>query len=52
MKPGYHVDDRSYRIADEDDPDRCLDCGRASCTGEDCYWPEDAGLRHGADEPE
>ena len=25
--------------------DRCPDCGRATCTGEDCYWPEDAGLR-------
>ena len=19
---------------------RCPDCGRSSCNGEDCYWPE------------
>lgn len=25
--------------------ERCPDCGRAECTGEDCYWPEEAGLR-------
>jgi hypothetical protein len=25
--------------------DTCPDCGRAECTGEDCYWPEEAGLR-------
>ncbi len=28
--------------------DRCPDCGRASCTGEGCYWPDEAGIdRHG-----
>jgi hypothetical protein len=25
--------------------DTCPDCGRAECTGEDCYWPDEAGLR-------
>jgi hypothetical protein len=25
--------------------ERCPDCGRASCTGENCYWPGGAGLR-------
>ena len=25
--------------------DRCPDCGRGDCTGEDCYWPDEAGLR-------
>lgn len=25
--------------------DTCPDCGRAGCTGEDCYWPDEAGLR-------
>jgi hypothetical protein len=25
--------------------DGCPDCGRAECTGEDCYWPDEAGLR-------
>lgn len=25
--------------------DTCPDCGRADCTGEDCYWPDEAGLR-------
>ena len=25
--------------------DVCPDCGRASCTGENCYWPDEAGLR-------
>jgi hypothetical protein len=24
--------------------ERCPDCGRASCTGEDCYWPDVAGI--------
>ena len=24
--------------------DVCPDCGRASCTGEGCYWPDDAGI--------
>jgi hypothetical protein len=23
---------------------RCPDCGRESCTGEDCYWPDEAGI--------
>ena len=23
----------------------CPDCGRGDCTGEDCYWPDEAGLR-------
>jgi hypothetical protein len=23
---------------------RCPDCGRAECTGEDCYWPDEAGI--------
>lgn len=23
----------------------CPDCGRATCTGEDCYWPDEAGIR-------
>lgn len=22
----------------------CPDCGRESCTGEDCYWPDEAGV--------
>lgn len=26
-------------------PDACPDCGRETCTGEDCYWPDEAGLR-------
>jgi hypothetical protein len=30
--------------AGQDADDRCPDCGRASCTGEDCYWPDDAGI--------
>jgi hypothetical protein len=25
--------------------DHCRDCGRTDCTGEDCYWPDEAGLR-------
>jgi hypothetical protein len=25
----------------------CPDCGRETCTGEDCYWPDEAGLRRG-----
>jgi hypothetical protein len=24
---------------------RCPDCGRETCTGEDCYWPDAAGIR-------
>jgi hypothetical protein len=27
------------------DGGRCPDCGRSSCTGEGCYWPDEAGLR-------
>ena len=23
---------------------RCPDCGREDCTGEDCYWPDEAGI--------
>lgn len=23
----------------------CPDCGRGDCTGENCYWPDEAGLR-------
>jgi hypothetical protein len=23
---------------------RCPDCGRETCTGEDCYWPDAAGI--------
>jgi len=23
----------------------CPDCGRGDCTGEDCYWPDEAGVR-------
>jgi len=23
----------------------CPDCGRSDCTGENCYWPDEAGLR-------
>jgi hypothetical protein len=23
---------------------RCPDCGREECTGEDCYWPDEAGI--------
>jgi hypothetical protein len=23
----------------------CPDCGRESCTGEDCYWPDEAGIK-------
>jgi hypothetical protein len=31
---------------DPAEPDyRCPDCGRGDCTGEDCYWPDEAGLR-------
>ena len=22
----------------------CPDCGRETCTGEDCYWPDEAGI--------
>jgi hypothetical protein len=25
--------------------DTCPDCGRADCTGEDCYWPDEAGIQ-------
>ena len=25
--------------------DSCPDCGRWDCTGEECYWPDEAGLR-------
>jgi hypothetical protein len=39
-------------IVEDDAADRCPDCGRASCTGEDCYWPDEAGIRRPArDEP-
>lgn len=33
---------RSEPMSETDD--RCPDCGRAECTGEDCYWPDDAGI--------
>jgi hypothetical protein len=25
-------------------PDACPDCGRGDCTGEGCYWPDEAGI--------
>ena len=28
------------------DLDGCPDCGRNSCTGEECYWPDEAELRY------
>jgi hypothetical protein len=28
----------------EDSNYRCPDCGRESCTGEECYWPDEAGI--------
>jgi hypothetical protein len=34
----------------EPDPaERCPDCGRASCTGEECYWPDEAGITRAGD---
>ncbi len=29
----------------------CPDCGRESCTGEDCYWPDEAGIERPGREP-
>jgi hypothetical protein len=41
----YHVASGGADYDDEDQADdRCPDCGRASCTGEDCYWPDEAGI--------
>jgi len=39
----------------ETDDYRCPDCGRETCTGEGCYWPDEAGIqrpeREAAPEP-
>jgi len=42
--PGYNPDTVDDEDGDRHLADACPDCGRAECTGEDCYWPDDAGI--------